>query len=134
MIGTGIETWVFPEGYPSIVSFHKLHDKVGVSWDKERGHFTARVLGISLVFKPKGAVYVADVSELLQKHGRAARRSTGYAMPVDAADLLYNTVEGRKQQFAKAQVRRAEMAVQMLRKLADPSPESFARCLTLARS
>ena len=129
MIGTGIETWVFPEGYPSIVSFHKLHDKVGVSWDKERGHFTARVLGISLVFKPKGGVYVADVSELLQKHGRAARRSAGYAMPVDAADLLYDTVEGRKQQFTKAQVRRAEMAIQMLRKLADPSPESLCKML-----
>ena len=129
MVGTGIETWIFPEGYPSIISFHKLHERVGVSWNKEKGHFTAQVLGISLVFKPKGGVYVADVTELIEKHGRSARSREGYAMPVSATDLFYDTVEGRKQQFTKAQVRRAELAVQMLRKLADPSPESLCKML-----
>ena len=129
MIGTAIETWIFPDGYPSIVSFHKLHNKVGVSWDQERGYFTARVMGVPLIFKPKGGVYVADVSQLIRKHGRTARSQPGYVMPITATDLLYDTVEGRKQQFTKAQVRRAELAIQMLRKLADPSPENLCKLL-----
>ena len=129
MIGTGIETWIFPEGYPSIVSFHKLHEKVGVSWDRVKGHFTALVMGVPLIFKPKSGVYVADVSALIDKYGKLAKSGVGYAMPVNATDLIYDTVEGRKQQFTKAQVRRAELAVQMLRKLADPSPESLCKML-----
>ena len=122
LLDTEIDMWVFLEGYPTILCFHDIWSKYGIEFDSLKNQFDTTIMGVELHFKPcetDEKVYMADISELIFK---CENRSSG----------IWSTeiVARRKELYTKAEVKAADMALDLSRKLCDPSDASLIKTLS----
>ena len=122
LLNSEIDMWIFPDGYPTILCFHDIWKKYGIEFNSELDQFETNIMGVHLCFRPcenGGKVYVADISLLME-------RATAGAAHVWSTE----TVAKRKELYTKAEVRAADRALELSRKLSNSSDASLIKMLS----